>query len=81
MSVTVTDPTTVADLLEAQRLLIRQLRRSTVLLDCVFDLLAEMNDEETRAIVDSTFIEELLVGSEHLRKAEEALLRGVQRDA
>jgi hypothetical protein len=69
--------TAVKDFLEAQRLLVRQLRRSTELLDGVFDLLNEMNDEETRAIVDTSFVEELMKASEHLRGAEEALLRGV----
>jgi hypothetical protein len=46
---------TVSDYLESQRLLIRQLHRSTELVDGAFELLREMSDEETKAIVDSSF--------------------------
>jgi len=56
----------------------RQLGRSRELLDGMFELLREMSDDETRAIVDTSFIEELLKGAEHLRNAEETLLRGVR---
>jgi hypothetical protein len=42
----------------------------------VFDLLNEMGDEETRAIVDTTFVSEQLNVQEHLRLAEDALLCG-----
>ena len=44
----------------------------------MFELLREISDDETRAIVDTSFIEELLKGAEHLRNAEEMLLRGVR---
>jgi hypothetical protein len=68
----------VKEYLESQRLLIRQLRRSAELLQGVFDMLEQMPDDETRAIVDTSFVDELLKTSEHLRKAEEALLAGVR---
>jgi hypothetical protein len=73
--------TTVQEYLESQRLLMRQLRRSAELLQGVYDLLEQMNDDETKAIVDTSFVEELMNTSEHMRKAEEALLRGVRGGA
>jgi hypothetical protein len=44
----------------------------------VFELLREMTDEETKAIVDTSVVAELLKAAEHLRNAEDALLRGVR---
>jgi hypothetical protein len=70
---------TVEDLLESQRLLMRQLRRAQGLVDGTVCFISEMSDEEMRAIVDSAVMEGLLCAQEHLRKAEDALLAGVQR--
>ena len=72
--------TEVQDFLEAQRRLIAQHHRASELMSGVFDFINEMSEDEVRAIVDTSFVDEMLKASEHLRKAGEELMRGV-RDA
>jgi hypothetical protein len=72
--------TEVQDLLDAQRRLIAQHHEASESMQSVFHYINEMSDEETRAIVDSRFVDEMLEASEHLREAGDELMRGV-RDA
>jgi hypothetical protein len=72
--------TEVKDLLDAQRRLIALHYRASELVSGVFDFVNEMSEDEVRAIVDSSFIDEMLKASEHLHKAGDELMRGV-RDA